>query len=250
MRLNAKLTIFSTRYLTIVRIWESIFYSKYPPLNRFAVGGIMEIPGKEIVEPLPELSGENLLRWIKDNLPKIRGHARKYLSYSPYDIEEFVQQAHETALRACEDCIRKGISFEQIFWSSFRIACLKMTYTHGEKIEVYHEEYREFGDDAMMATMVPVDLLTGEKEIILSLDGCHDEGGMVDSLSPEEQKIMIREVLELMLPKEKRAWEFHFQGFSIRETAKLMGVTRQRIQNLMKRGLRRVRKQLEIDELD
>lgn len=206
--------------------------------------------GIQIVEPLLELSGEKLLRWIQDNLPKIRGHARKYLSYSPYDIEEFVQQAYETALKASGDSMRKGISFEQIFWSSFRIACLKMTYTHGEKIEVYHEEYREFGDEEMMATMIPMDLLTGEKETIDSIDGHPDESDMVDSLSPEEQKIMVREVLELMLPKERQAWEFHFQGFSIRETARLMGVTRQRIQNLMKRGLRRVRKQLEFDELD
>jgi RNA polymerase sigma factor (sigma-70 family) len=202
------------------------------------------MPGEQLVEISWEVSGEELLRWVNENLSKIRGHARKYLSFSPYELDEFVQQAHETALRASEDSVRKGISFERIFWSSFRIACLKLTYTHGEKIEVYHEEYRELGDEETMATQVPADLLTGEREIIQSIDGCVDESDLVDGISPEEQKVLVREVLALMLPKERQVWEFQFQGFSIRETAKLMGITRQGIQNLMKRGLRRVRKHL------
>lgn len=206
----------------------------------------MDVPRTQEVEVSQE-SGEELLRWVNDNLPKIRGHARKYLSYSPYELDEFVQQAYETALRASGESLRKGISFEQIFWSSFRIACLKMTYTHGDRIEVYHEEYREFGDEETMATQVPVDLLTGEREIIHSIDGHQDKSDLLDGLSPEERKILVREVFDLMLPKEKKAWEFHFQGFSIRETAKLIGVTRQRIQNLMKRGLRRVRNHLALE---
>jgi len=70
----------------------------------------------------------------------------------------------------------------------------------------------------------------------------------VSPTPPEEQRVLVQEVLALMLPKERKAWEFQFQGFSIRETAKLMGITRQGIQNLMKRGLRRVRKHLESHE--
>jgi RNA polymerase sigma factor (sigma-70 family) len=210
----------------------------------------MNMTGKQAIELSRNLSDDELLKWLHDNMLKIKGHARKYLAFSPYELDEFVQQAHETALRAYEGSVRKGIPFEHIFWSSFRIACLKMTYTQGEKIEVYHEEYREFADDETVATMVPVDLLAGEKEIIHSIDGRPDECELVDSLSADEQKIVIREVLELMLLKERQAWELRFQGFSTRESARLMGVTRQRIQNLLKRGLRRVRKHLAFDDLD
>ena len=199
----------------------------------------------EISGALTDISEEELLSWICENLPKIKGHAKKYLSYSPYELEEFIQQAYETAVKACVDSLQKGVSFEKIFWSSFRIACLKMTYTHGEKIEVYHEEFREFGDEDERATRLPAEFLSGRKEVFHSMDDdCRDQIEIIDSMSPQEQKIAVSQVLALMDPRERRAWEFHFQGYSGRETAKLMGVTRQRVQNLMKRGLRRARKQL------
>ena len=75
-------------------------------------------------------------------------------------------------------------------------------------------------------------------------DDCRDPIEIIDSMSPQEQKIAVQEVLDLMDQRERRAWEFHFQGYSGRETAKLMGVTRQRVQNLLKRGLRRARRRL------
>ncbi len=199
----------------------------------------------ELGGALTDVSDEELLHWVSENLPKIKGHAKKYLSYSPYELEEFIQQAHETAVKACGDSLRKGVSFEKMFWSSFRIACIKMTYTHGEKIDVYHEEFREFGDEDEMATRVPAEFLASRKEVFRSMDDdCRDAIEIIDSMSPQEQKIAVSQVLALMDPRERRAWEFHFQGYSVRETAKLMGVTRQRVQNLLKRGLRRARKQL------
>ena len=191
------------------------------------------------------ISEEELLHWVCVNLPKIKGHAKKYLSYSPYELEEFIQQAYEAAVRACGRSPRMGTSFEKIFWSTFRIACIKMTYTQGEKIEVRHEEYREFGDEDEAATRVPGGDLDGRKEVFRSMeDDCRDAIEIIDSMSPQEQKIAVSQVLALMDPRERRAWEFHFQGYSVRETAKLMGVTRQRVQNLLKRGLRRSKKQL------
>ncbi|MDA8161663.1 MAG: hypothetical protein M0022_01975 [Desulfobacteraceae bacterium] len=109
----------------------------------------------ELGGALTDISEEELLHWVHGNLAKIKGHARKYLPYSPYEMEEFMQQAYEAAVRACGRSPQIGPTFEKIFWSSFRIACIKMTYTHGEKIDVYHEEYREFGDDEEAATRVP-----------------------------------------------------------------------------------------------
>ncbi|MDA8171848.1 MAG: sigma-70 family RNA polymerase sigma factor [Nitrospiraceae bacterium] len=198
----------------------------------------------ELGGALTDVSEEELLHWVRENLAKIKGHAKKYLPYSPYELEEFIQQAYETAVRACRKNRQKS-DFEKIFWSSFRIACIKMTYTQGEKIEVRHEEYREFGDEEAMATRVPAEYLASGKGAFRSMDDdCRDVIEIVDSMSPQEQKIVVSQVLALMDPRERRAWEFHFQGYSGRETAKLMGVTRQRVQNLLKRGLRRARKQL------
>ena len=192
-----------------------------------------------------EISEEELLHWVRANLPKIKGHAKKYLSYSPYELEEFIQQAYEAAVRACGRSPRMGASFEKIFWSTFRIACIKMTYTQGEKIDVFHEEFREFGDEEEAATRVPAEYRTNGKVVFGAMDDdCRDPLEIIDSMSPQEQKIAVSQVLALMDQRERRAWEFHFQGYSVRETAKLMGVTRQRVQSLLKRGLRRARKQL------
>ena len=199
----------------------------------------------ELGGALTNISEEELLHWVRGNLAKIKGHARKYLPYSPYEMAEFIQQAYETAVRTCARSPQMGPTFEKIFWSYFRIACIKMTYTHGEKIDVYHEEYREFGDEDEAATRVPSEYRADGKVVFRAMDDdCRDPIEIIDSMSPQEQKIAVQEVLALMDQRERRAWEFHFQGYSGRETAKLMGVTRQRVQNLLKRGLRRARKQL------
>ena len=201
-------------------------------------------PRIELDGALTDISEEELLYWVRENLTKIKGHARKYLPYSPYELEEFIQQAYETAVRACRKNRQKN-DFEKIFWSSFRIACVKMTYTHGEKIDVYHDEYREFGDDDEAATRVPAEYRDNGKAVFRAMDDdCRDPLEIIDTMSPQEQKIAVQEVLALMDSRERRAWEFHFQGYSCRETAKLLGVTRQRVQNLLKRGLRRARRRL------
>jgi RNA polymerase sigma factor (sigma-70 family) len=207
----------------------------------------MEEQKVHVTEVQLETSEEALLQWVNKNLPRIKGHARKYLHYSPYELEEFIQQAYESALKASDDSVRRGISFETLFWSSFRIACLRMTYTRGEIIEAYHEEFLEFGDAEMMATRVPMDLLDGEEGIIRAIDGCPDDINPIDGLSPEERNILAKEVLGLMLPKEKQAWEHLITGCSTRETARFMGVSRQRIQNLIKKGIRRARKNLALE---
>ena len=187
------------------------------------------------------MDAADVLKWVEDNLPQIKGHARKYLAYSPYELEEFVQQAFETALGILKDNRLKAVPFERIFWSSFRIDCLGMTYTRGKSKDVFHDEYQESGDDESPATGTPAELLIDGEEIFDSIDGQPEETGIVDDLLPEERKMVVRRALDLMTFKERRAWEFRLAGYTRRETARLMCVSRQNVQNFLKRGLMRVK---------
>ena len=186
------------------------------------------------------VDAEDILKWVEDNMPQIKGHARKYLAYSPYELEEFVQQAYETALAARMDNRLKAIPFERIFWSSFRVDCLGMTYTHGRS-DVFHDEYQEFGDEESPATETPAEFLIDGEKIFDSIDGQPEPFDIVDDLAPEERKMVVRRALDLMTFKEQRAWEFRLAGYTRRETARLMGVSRQNVQNFLKRGLMRVK---------
>ena len=186
------------------------------------------------------IDAEDILKWVEDNLPQIKGHARKYLAYSPYELEEFVQQAYETALAVRKDNRLKTVSFERIFWSSFRVDCLGMTYTRGRS-DVFHDEYQEFGDEESPATEMPSEFLIDGEEIFDSIDGQPEPIDIVDDLSPEKRKMVVRRALDLMTFKERRAWEFRIAGYTRRETARLMCVSRQNVQNFLKRGLMRVK---------
>ncbi len=187
-----------------------------------------------------EMDAEDVLKWVEDNLPQIKGHARKYLAYSPYELEEFVQQAYETALAVRKDNRLKTVSFDRIFWSSFRVDCLGMTYTRGRS-DVFHDEYQEFGDEESPATEMPAELLIDGEEIFDSIDSQPEPFDIVDDLSPEKRKMVVRRALDLMTFKERRAWEFRIAGYTRRETARLMCVSRQNVQNFLKRGLMRVK---------
>ena len=194
----------------------------------------------------PTITDEELLAWLAGAERQIRGHARKYLSHSPYDLEEFIQQAYEVALTAREAALRKGAPFEKVFWSSFRIACIHMTYTHGKRLGISHEEYREYGDEAGAAFQAPAELLTDVQEMSEAADtgpGTDPADGLRDwSLSPPQKMAATRQILVLMTPKERRAWEYHLAGRSRRQTARTMGVSRQCIQNLLRRGLKRAKR--------
>ncbi len=221
------------------------------PASKVAPGGAKAIPPVITADELTTvetsrakapvaMDAEDVLKWVEDNLPQIKGHARKYLAYSPYELEEFVQQAYETALGVRKDNRLKAVSFERIFWSSFRVDCLGMTYTHGRS-DVFHDEYQEFGDGESPATKTPAELLIDGEGIFDSIDGQPEEVDIVDDLAPEKRKMVIRRALDLMTFKERRAWEFRLAGYTRRETARLMCVSRQNVQNFLKRGLMRVK---------
>lgn len=170
----------------------------------------------------------DILVWVDENLPKIKGHARKYLAYSPYELEEFIQSAYEAAILA-ERC--EGYEYEQAFWFHFKKSCLNMTYSHGnKKIKCFHEEYREFGDDDNPPTYIKV-----QPKIDDTINF---------TLSDVVGASIIRDALEIMTNKEKEVWELLLKGLGLKRTATYLGKSKTAVIKLRDAGKKRAVKQL------
>jgi len=147
------------------------------------------------------------LAWVAENISKIRGHSRKYLAYSPYECEEFMQAAYEAALLAHND---ESHEFEQSFWFHYKKACMDMTYTKGDKtLPCFHEEYIEFGDDERSPTCVS----TPPAEIFED-----DATKPSDCLSHRQEEAVIRKALQAMTRKEREVWELLLLGMSLKKS--------------------------------
>ena len=59
-------------------------------------------------------------KWVRDNRPIIFKKIRSYTACTPYDKDDFLQDAHIAALQALEISNLKNIPFETCFWYQFR----------------------------------------------------------------------------------------------------------------------------------
>jgi len=64
--------------------------------------------------------------WIQNHKPSLHKKINQFLAYSPYPSEEFMQLAHETAIRVKPRAEEKGISFDRYFWRAFHKVCCLM----------------------------------------------------------------------------------------------------------------------------
>lgn len=60
------------------------------------------------------------LQWVQANERQIRGKAKKFQAYSPYDVEDYIQDANEAAILAVQVCRAKQVSFQETFWRIFK----------------------------------------------------------------------------------------------------------------------------------
>jgi len=172
-----------------------------------------------------------ILAWVAENISKIRSHSRKYLAYSPYECEEFIQAAYEAALLAYND---ENHEFEQSFWFHYKKACLDMTYTKGDKtLPCFHEEYIEFGDDERPPTYVS----TSPAEIFEEDDATKSS----DCLSHRQEEAVIRKALRVMTAKEREVWELLLLGMSLKKVAAILGKSKTAVIKLREAGKQRVK---------
>lgn len=188
---------------------------------------------------LPEIQSQRACRWVDNRLHSIRRFIQKYLPYSPYQEDDFIAQAYLSAMEAEIQARTNCRGFEYYFWVLFRQACREMTYTRGQKIPCYHEEYLECGFEETPPTKVPEEMLPDGRKMMETME--RRETGDMD-LTPAEEHVLINKALDIMRPLERLVWRYLLQGYRICEIARMRGCSRQRIQKLRDNGLRRVRK--------
>ena len=99
-------------------------------------------------------------QWVKDNEAVINSKIRQYRKFTPYEMCDFFQEAHEAALVAVLRSQEKAIPFEAAFWTIFRNKISVLTpnpdCAHGSNsipshlcsIDVEHAEPSRSDDDA------------------------------------------------------------------------------------------------------
>lgn len=164
-----------------------------------------------------------VINWVNANLHKISTHSRKYLPYSPYELDEFIQTAYEAALVAASNI---EYEFERSFWFHFKKACLNMTYNKGLKsVLCQHKEFREYGDDDNPPTFIAI----GKTEQSQSYE-----------YPASQVSGVISYALSKMTAKEREVWKHLLQGRSVNMTARILNKSKTAVIKLKLAGERRV----------
>ncbi len=168
------------------------------------------------------------VEWVDKNKHRIRGRATKFAKMSPYDTEDFLQDAYEAALLADEVSARKNIDFERCFWVSYkRITCSKVT----EVMTQSDFEIEELpgGDDPCFELLVMEELQTERNK-----------------LDPQD---LISKILDGMSPKAREAWEYTLKGYTPKEVGNILGIRRQSVMKRKELGIRKAKEKGGFNEL-
>jgi len=166
--------------------------------------------------------------WVDRNKHRIRGRAMKFARMSPYDTEDFLQDAYEAALLAEQVAARKGLDFERCFWVTYRrVTCGKLN-------EIMLQEDYEVTD------------LPSEGDPCFELLVIEELESQGQGSRPED---LVKTILGSMSPKAKEAWEYSLLGYSPKEVGELLGIRRQSVEKRKEQGVKRVRHQGGFNEL-
>jgi len=173
------------------------------------------------------------VQWVEGNMKKVRGRAAKFQRYSPYDMEDFIQQAYEAALTAVDVSRNQSLPFEACFWVIFTadsrtMASNPVTRNHYEN---FREEYTKQGH----APSVPKEIYQPSPEERLSWEDL------------EAVQMLIDIAVSVMTSRQREVWRLLLgdKRHTTAEIAEIMGVKRQVVEELRDSGLRRVRRYFE-----
>lgn len=144
------------------------------------------------------MNGEEAIAWVD----MYQGLVRKKVWFltgnnTPYDLEDFLHDAYEAALKAARLSRRKGISFSSVFWQLFRKNVLRVTpcplmkRSDGVSMSVF--DCQEYSDDLFYGCDA---YLADPEEILLGNEAGKSEGNvlflLMERLTPVEKKVISR----------------------------------------------------------
>lgn len=217
----------------------------------------------------PETIWTQAYEFVETNKKIIAGYARRFLPYSSYPIDEFIQQAYESAYHALQACITKQNHDKYIgyFWMQYLRDCSKMANIPSKKklyekciknsiknkslVEeilkelscspIIHEEYKECHTDNIPATTTASPTLNPLQILI------DNEEALGNELKELIQEETIKKALMLMTKREKQSWEYrlghhHNKKYTINEIALMLNIKKSKVIKLKKNALLYIQK--------
>jgi hypothetical protein len=184
--------------------------------------------------------------WVVLNRGKIAGRAKKFMPYSPYTKRDFLQQSYIAAYSAIKKSLKTGEygTFEQFFWIELKREYSSMATIPSRRellgddaslLPCIHEEYSENGNRKRPATR--------QSRKSMSLQKLSETGYFEAEFTRNSS---IQKALALMTVRQRQVWKFllgyHGQIPTTGEIGRRIGISRQGVEKLMNKGLRKVEK--------
>ena len=174
------------------------------------------------------------VRWVERNMRKIKGRAAKFQRYSPYDLEDFTQQAYAAALAAVDVSMNQGIPFEACFWVLFTADSRTMASN-----PVTRNRYEEFRENYTERGYAPTPTQELFQDFAEETEMGKEDLEMVEAL--------IDMALQVMTTKQRKVWRYLLSDtyHTTTDIAEILSVKRQVVEEIRDTGLKRVRKYFE-----
>jgi DNA-binding CsgD family transcriptional regulator len=179
----------------------------------------------------------------------IRTYARKFMIFSPYEIRDYLSEAHVAAYEAMKACIKNGEEhmYERYFWTLVKSAFARMSTNPSQKdvipgedagpmavvFETYAEEWTEREGKEKRPTRVVSSAQT---------PGRLFRPESIESILHARQ---VRAALAAMTAKQRDVWLLIMEGRDASEIARILGASRQNVEKLRETGLKKVAKHVE-----
>ena len=171
------------------------------------------------------------VQWVGENKRRIKGRAAKFQRYSPYDLEDFIQQAYASALEAIDVCLRQDLPFAACFWTIFTADC-RMMASNPVTEDCYEEFTEDYTDQGYAPTFAQELFYEPYQERTMGREDLDMIKGLIDI------------ALSVMAPRQREVWH-HLLGDRYRTVTELAGilkVKRQVVEEHRDSGLKQVRK--------
>lgn len=159
----------------------------------------------------------------------IKKYASRFLTCSPYDLEEFVAQAYLSAVEAQIKASSNCKPFDYYFWNEYTNACRKMTYLKRTSYSQPSPRHINI-DNIEIASDMPMRPFQFHPE----------------PKSEDINSSYLTEILALMTEKQREIWREILSGKNLSEVARNQNITRQAIQKRKTSSIKRVKNKIQL----
>ena len=201
-----------------------------------------------------DLLWDHAAQYVRAWKRSIEGYARKFVPFSPYEKEDFMNEAYLAAFNALARILLRGIpdQFDRYFWTELKRLYCKMA-TDPSQRDVLGSDgngapciFKEYSDNG------------AQENCTLDQSVSFDPEEIFVAAENEEADVrrdgVIQKALSAMTPKQRQVWEILLGSNGnipkLQDIGASLGISRQRVQALRDRGLQRVRKHFKVRECD